>query len=218
MSSQRKLFFQLILNSMATSFNLFRSYNPLVKCGTLFVREDEVTQRSFGIRPVWIIGDLEILNDWMLSPLKKSNWEIDPKNSSVFRYYKAILLSSNAQSFVIEQDKKPVIQFDILPVPKKQWPSVLSYSVDDYCLNFLFRESFRNPDIFWRGLSCLTEYINSVSGIRFLYVKLLNPERQLDDYLIDSGFQRLDAVNFYGKTIHLYRISLVKATDYTGQT
>jgi hypothetical protein len=201
---------------MANQDDLFRSYNPLVKSGALFVKIDYISQSPISIRPVWIIGDLEVFHDWILSPLRKSNWEINPKKSSVFRHYKSTLLSSHAQSLTVVRNQKLDIQFDILPIPSLGWPTSIAQGNQDYCLNFLFRESFRDSGNFERSLDLLIDFLKGFSGIRFLYVKLLKPDFQVGDNLMRTGFEKLNLLNVYGRTIPLYRISLLRPTDSSG--
>src|ERR1700681_195958 len=142
------------LITMASRIPFFNSYNPLIKSEPIFIREEEASQKALSVRPVWIIGDLKILHEWMNATLRKSNWIIDPKRNSLFRHYKQILMADNAQSLIFEQDHIPCIQFDILPAPGNNLPHHIKHAADDYYLNFLFRESFRDPDLLVRGLAC----------------------------------------------------------------
>jgi Acetyltransferase (GNAT) domain len=188
---------------MPGPFNLFHPYNPLIKSAPVFKKLDETNQRHLILRPLWIIGDLETLHAWMDSPNKKTNWNFNRKKNSVYRHYKEILLSGNAQSLIIEQDKQPVFQFDIFPLTNHDWPKDLDRK-GGYSVNFLFVESFRDPDLFSRGIQMITEYLAAFDMVRKIYIKLMQPDFRMDERLRLTGFEFLQFSNFPGKPVPVY--------------
>src|SRR5450631_2149059 len=184
---------------MANQSPLFNPYDPLVRTEPIFVKESDHIQEQFKVRPVWIIGDLKILHDWMHAPLRKSNWFVDTEKKSLFRHYKLISLTSGSQSLIIELNQKPIIQFDILPNPIKKWRNIRLTHGDDCLMNFLFAENFRKPNLFRAGFECLVACLRSLSGIRFIYVILLQSDKSMDLQLKAIGFESIRFSNFYGK-------------------
>jgi hypothetical protein len=191
---------------MAMQNSFFYSSDPLKKAELLFWKENETGSLLLGIRPVSIVGDLEILHDWMNATNRKSNWKLNVKESSLFRHYKKILMSENAQSVMIEQNSTACIQFDIIPVMTGALWSGLSFDQNDYLLYFLFRESFRDPELFVRSLRFLIECLNNLSVIRLLYVKLLEPDKLLDLQLTTTGFEQVYRFSLFGIKEPVYRL------------
>src|SRR5258708_1048314 len=100
---------------MVSRSTLFSRYDPFNKVESLFTQKNGTNGKILSIRPVWIIGDLAILHEWMSAPLKKSNWQLNQKKMSVMQHYKQVLLSADAQSLMVEQNDKPLVQIELLP-------------------------------------------------------------------------------------------------------
>jgi hypothetical protein len=190
---------------MSEQLSFFYAYNPLEKSSYVFLKEDAESGHTMTIRPVWIIGDLEILHEWMDSSLRKSNWTLNPKNSSLFRYYKRTLLSENAQSFMVEQNRVPCFQFDILPAGEASWPKKMDLKANDYCLKFLFKESFRDPGLSIRGFSLIVDFVCSCSPVRTLYIQLLKPDYYVENQLEMLEFEKIQIFSLFGKSLPMFR-------------
>jgi hypothetical protein len=195
--------------SMARS-SIFDSYDPLIKTEPVFVIENMNIQERLLVRPVWIIGDLKTLHNWMNSPLRKSNWFIDTGKKSLFRHYKETSLAGDSQSFMIEHNQIPIIQFDIMPNPVKKWRNKRLKHGDDCLVNFLFAENFRMPGLFQTGFECLAECLRSLTGIRFIYVPILQSDKYMDTQMTTIGFESRRFSTFYGKGNWLYRFEIGK--------
>lgn len=170
--------------------SIFRPYNPLIESDPLFIQvagnSDPVELR---LRPVCLISDLEIIHQWLNMPYKKASWELDPNRETAYQHYKSILLSDNAQSLIIEQNRKQIIQFDLFPLGKSNPVFRASHDEIDCYLHYLFRENFRDHNLFKKGLTCLLGYLFSHPKIGLLYLRLIQPEPALTEILQDLGFE-----------------------------
>jgi len=119
-----------------------------------------------------------------------------------------IIIAGDAQSLIIEQNRIPIIQFDILPFPLKNWLHGVKYSADDYYLNFLFKESFRDPHLFAHGLRLLIDYMLAISDIRFIYTSLLQPDKYIEGQLTTIGSEFTGFLPFHIDHDPLYRLNL----------
>ncbi len=187
---------------------LFSRYDPFSRGETLFYQQNGSLEMMLTIRPVWIIGDLPILYEWLSAPLKKTNWELNQKKMAVMQHYKQVLLSADSQSLMIEQNHKPLLQIDLVSARHMGFSSSLEYTSRDYAIHYLYRESFRDPDLFTRGLQITIEYIKSFNLVRFIFIRLLKPDRVISDQLTEIGFESMDLHNFYGKALYIYRIRI----------
>ena len=157
----------------------------------MYVCRDKLdTQYILSIRPVWIISDLELLHDWFDSPQKISNWTFDQRRYTLFQHYKDLLMSLKAQSFIIDQNNKPIIQIDIL---SKNIASSSPFvtSPGRFYLYFLYKENFRDQDSgnFKKGLQCMISFLFSFVEVNSVFVQLSDPDHMQSLLLIDSGFE-----------------------------
>lgn len=176
---------------MATESDLFHAYDPLIKYDQVFVcRDKDDTQYNLSIRPVWIISDLELLHDWFDSPQKISNWALDQGRYTLFQHYKDLLMSPKAQSFIIDQNNKPIIQIDILSKNIASPPPLLT-SPKGFYLNFLYKKKFRDQDsgTFKKGLHCMITFLFSIVEVNSVFVQLSDPDQMQSLLLTDSGFE-----------------------------
>lgn len=176
---------------MATESVLFHAYDPLIRYDPVYVCRDKLdTQYILSIRPVWIISDLELLHDWFDSPQKISNWTFDQRRYTLFQHYKDLLMSLKAQSFIIDQNNKPIIQIDIL---SKNIASSSPFvtSPGRFYLYFLYKENFRDQDSgnFKKGLQCMISFLFSFVEVNSVFVQLSDPDHMQSLLLIDSGFE-----------------------------
>jgi hypothetical protein len=187
--------------------NLFVPFDPYSKSAVLFIRlfEDD-SSTAITIRPVWIIGDLILINEWLASPLNKSNWLPNRTGMGVLQHYKNFLLSRQTQSLMLEQNQVAIAQIDLLPCILAGYPADLHFKENDYALNFLYKESFRYPMVFKFCLQCLIEFFFSFRDTRDLYIKLLRKDIQLQEILPEIGFEALDRKNLHGRSVYIYRI------------
>ena len=186
---------------MASESDLFHAYNPLFKNDPVFLRRYESTkQYSLSIRPVWIIGDLELLHDWIYS-----NWELDQNRYSLFQHYKNLLLSDRAQSFMVDQNGKPLIQFDVLSMQKSYLPSSSEPSGNDCYLYYLYKENFRDPEIFKKGLQCMIPFLFSFTEIHSVNLQLHRPDLAMSKLLTETGFEPSHRERSFGESLLVYR-------------
>ena len=188
--------------------NIFQPVSLLPKSAPMFVKHGVHSGKQWTIRAVWIIGDLETLHEWRAAPSKKTNWNINTETASLLRYYKNILISDNAQSVIVEQSKLPVVQFDILTFPQTGWPDDILFREKNYCINFLFKDNFRDPDLFSACLRCLVECISTFSEIQCLFIKLIHPDPYLDRHFKSVGFEWLNPPKFLRKPPPIYRLQI----------
>jgi hypothetical protein len=188
--------------------DLFARYDPLIKTIPLF-REafDEGTGGILAVRPVWIIGDLFVINEWLSSDLKKTNWHLNQRRMAVMQHYKKILLSGKAQSFMVEQNTIPVIQIDLLPGMLTDYPSQIEFGQRDYVINYLYKECFRDPELFRRCLEFVIKFIYAYPEINMLYMRILKAEPGIQQLLGQIGVELIDLNNFFGKSLNIYKIN-----------
>lgn len=192
---------------MSSKPKLFARYDPLAKADLLYSQTfEETAEATFTIRPVWIIGDLPIIYDWLSSDLCKTNWQLNQSHMAVMQHYKHMLLSENLQSLMIEQRHKPVLQIDLLPLRLTDYPGQLEFTETDYVIHYLYRESFRDPDMFKRGLECMLLYLFSYADTRNLYIRLQKADLPRQKLLQQMGFELVHLNNFFGKSLNIYRI------------
>jgi hypothetical protein len=53
-------------------------------------------------------------------------------------------------------------------------------------------------------------YIRSFNLLRFIYVRLLKPDRLISDPLTEMGFENIDVLSYYGRVLYIYRIRIAK--------
>ncbi len=194
---------------MSDSPFFFKS-NPLVKAEYLFTQTNVYDGELIGIRPVYIIGDLEILHDWLKAESKITNRIFNTATNSLYRYYKYILESTNAQSFTIEKNHNPFMQADILPLRKNDWPEELHITNRDYALWFLTAVKFREPDLVKNGFACLMEFLSRMSNIRFLYVRLQGLDSSLKAILSYLQFEIISDSSLPGYKGPIFRKQISK--------
>jgi hypothetical protein len=187
--------------------DLFARYDPLVKTAPLYrERFDKDSGGNLTVRPVWIIGDLIVINEWLAADLKKTNWQLNQRRMGVMQHYKQILLSGNAQSFMLDQDNLPVMQIDLLPGILTNYPSQTNLGRNDYIINYLYKECFRDPELFRRCLEFMIRFIYTYPDIATLYIRILNVENGIQKLLSQVGFELLDLNNLFGKSLNIYKI------------
>jgi hypothetical protein len=186
---------------------LFARYDPFIKSAPLHRQTyDEGSGGILTVRPVWIIGDLIVLTDWFESDLRKSNWQLNQRRMSILQHYKKILLSDDTQSFMVEQNGVAVMQFDLLPGQQTDYPGQIRFDKMDFIIQYLYKESFRDPEIFKRGLQFMISFIFTYPEIGHLYLRLPKAETSTQELLIQTGFELADLHNFLGKSLNIYRI------------
>lgn len=131
------------------------------------------------LRPVWLIGDLQILYEWLRSPVKKSNWSIPPQGS-LFQHYHYALSAHTQQSLLVADGGIPIIQFDLGPVAGDP------QTVD---IKYLFRQYFRDPPVFDYGLALLLQYFRSLETVFHARVVLPGADQSMESILLKTGFQ-----------------------------
>jgi hypothetical protein len=192
---------------MNSAKKLFDRYDPLEKAEDLFIQpHPDADDRIISIRPVWIIGDLIPIYEWINGDLGKTNWNLNQNNMGVMQHYEQILLSEYAQSFMIEQNNKPALQIDLLPLQMANFPGKIEFNRMDYAIHYLYRESFRDPDLFKRCLTCMIGFIFTHPDLRLLYLRLTKPEPAFRQLLFDIGFESVDVNSFFGKSLNIYKI------------
>jgi hypothetical protein len=159
------------------------------------------------IRPVWIIGDLAIIYDWLNAASRKSNWDFNHNRVSVMQHFKRILISDEMQSFMLEQNSLPAMQIDLLPITLLDFPKSSEYSKFDYGINYLYRENFRDPDVFKNGLELFTAFVFSHPEPRNIFLRLPGYEPVARNTLESIGFQQVHLNSFFGKSSDIYKIS-----------
>ena len=193
---------------------LFARYDPFVKTSPLFsLSYNNGSEGILAVRPVWIIGDLFVINEWLGSELRKTNWHLNQGRMVVTQHYKYILLSGIAQSYMLEQDTVPVIQFDLLPVQLTNYPNQVEFENADCVLHYLYKECFRDPGIFKRCLHCMLLYIFSYPEIGNLYLQLPKADSSMQELLTAIGFISINLSNFFGKPLNIYRIDRTRIQD-----
>jgi hypothetical protein len=190
---------------MPPESDLFQAYDPLLKNDPVYACYHESDKPySLSIRPIWILGDLELLHDWFNSPQKRSNWELDRTRHSLFQHYKNRALSDHEQSFMIDQNERSIIQFDIFSVRKSYHP-FSEASGNNYYLHYLYKENFRDPDIFTKGLNCMVSFLKSFTEIQPLHLQLPELNRAILELLKEIGFGPGNPDHSHGKPVFVFR-------------
>jgi hypothetical protein len=184
--------------------NLFARFDPYKKYSPLFT-ESEVEEcvNALNLRPVWIIGDLITINDWLNAELKKSNWQLNKSRITVLQHYKQILLSDYAQSFMIEQNGSQIMQVDLLPVRLVDYMDNIEFENSDYVIHFLYKERFRDPDIFEKCLGFIVPVFFTSNEIDTLYLRLQKVDTIKQEFLTRMGFEAVNLFNFFGKSLNI---------------
>jgi hypothetical protein len=173
--------------------SIFSPYDPLIKIDPLYIKIIDQTERMvLCLRPVWIIGDLETLHEWLNPAVKKANWELDLNRKTVYQHYKELLVSSHSQSFMVEQNDKPIIQFDLFSLPKSNRGFTRNRQEQDSYLHFLYKENFRDLDIFEKGLQCLMSFLFSQPETGIVYLPVPRPESRFHVAITGLGFEISD--------------------------
>lgn len=173
--------------------SIFSPYDPLIKADPLYIKIIDHTERMvLCLRPVWIIGDLEMLHEWLNPAVKKTNWELDLDRKTVYQHYKELLVSDYSQSFMVEQNDKPVIQFDLFSLPKSNGRLARNQQEQDSYLHFLYKENFRDCDILEKGLQCLMSYLFSQPETGVVYLPVPKPDSLLSAAIAALGFEISD--------------------------
>jgi hypothetical protein len=188
--------------------SLFAPYDPLEKTTSPL---GEFVYDTLGvtltIRPVCMIGDLSIIYEWLDAALCKSNWHFNRARVTVMQHYNKMLRSGNMQSLMVEQNGLPVMQVDLLPMQLAEYPSRIGYDGSDIAIHYLYRESFRDPGIFKRGLESILSFIYAYPEFRHLYLRLTKPDLALSSALHQLGFDAVDCNNFFGASLNIYRVT-----------
>ena len=73
-------------------------------------------------------------------------------------------------------------------------------------LHFLYKESFRDPGMAKRCLTCMIELVFSYPETGDIFLRLLKPEPQMMELIIQLGFEPMVQNNLFGKSLHIFRI------------
>ena len=187
---------------------LFERYDPLEKAGApLFEMVEEVSGRTMTLRPVWIIGDLMMIYEWLNAALCKTNWKINLKKISLMQHYSQMLRSDRMQSFIVEQNHIPVMQVDLLPVRLANLSATIKLTDAEYAIQYIYRESFRDPDIFKRSMEFFIPYVFSFPDITSLYIRIPDAGASMHELMVLMGFNLLKLNNFFGKSLNIYKMT-----------
>jgi RimJ/RimL family protein N-acetyltransferase len=193
---------------MESKKNLFAKYDPYEKEADLFCQTaKDGSGRLLSIRPFYVVSDLIIIDEWLNAELCKTNWHLNRRQMAAMQHYKQMVESVTTQSLMLEQNHQPVMQIDLLPPRLARYPKSAGYNFKDCALHYIYRESFRDPDMFTRSLAFVISFIFSHPEIRYVYLHPAQAGEAMSDLLALLGFERLGLKNIFGKSLNIHRIS-----------
>lgn len=184
------------------------------KLPSLCQGQNSFTDSSLTLRTVDIIRDLRVFYNWMEDPGLHANWHPRENNRRLNRHYQLFLESENRQSFLIENSKKPLFQFDIFEVCFHELYYRVPTTPGDCILNYFIPNKENIPADLKPAISLQLDYFFSFNGCRRLWLPVPETQFALFDIFRETGFKYKTS---YVDKQQRYVLFFLKRTGYLRQ-
>ena len=184
--------------------SLFEPIDPFRKHDILRTELFYSEGYTLSIRPLWLTGDLKIMYRWANDLQGRHNGTMEPGSSGRITYYKDLLESGTAQSFMIERDNKPVCQFDLLPAQEDDFQWYWNTRSGDYLLHYLLPGERQDESVFRNSLSLMLRYYFSFDSTEQLFLPVPEGESRTNLAAMLAGFKLLADYSVDKLTMNLY--------------